>query len=215
MSTQVIIDAPLGGKQRAGYAYQVFPAVAEETGRVIRSTASSKNAGDSRDLAIPQLGELTDTPPVPLAGRKRLASTAISGSGHCRPTPRIVASAADFSPSHFEEPVSDILIPPPVSIHQLPSPQHQQLSPVSSPISHNPLTRRLSNIQTPSPSQRHMATFRTRDSNAAWMAAEGLLPIAEGLNAPGFVPAQVVGGITYNIHSPQARQANQSALPLL
>ena len=55
MSTQVIIDAPLGGKRRAGYAYQVLPAVAEETGRVIQSTASSENAGDSRDLAIPPL----------------------------------------------------------------------------------------------------------------------------------------------------------------
>ena len=61
-------------------------------------------------------------------------------------------------------------------------------------------------IQTPSPSRRRSASFRTRDSNAAWAAAQGLLPITEGFTAPGFVPAQLVGGVTYSVHSPQERQ---------
>ena len=55
-------------------------------------------------------------------------------------------------------------------------------------------------IQTPSPRR---PPFRTQDSNVAWAAAEGLLPIPEGFTAPGYVPANVVGGITYMVCSPQ------------
>ena len=57
------------------------------------------------------------------------------------------------------------------------------------------------NIHTPSPRR---PPFRTQDSNAAWAAAEGLLPIPDGFSAPGYVPANVVGGITYTVRSPQA-----------
>lgn len=46
------------------------------------------------------------------------------------------------------------------------------------------------------------------------MAAEGLLPITEDFNAPGFVPAHVVGGVTYHVHSPQARHTIQPIVPL-
>jgi hypothetical protein len=46
--------------------------------------------------------------------------------------------------------------------------------------------------------------FRTQDSNAAWAAAEGLLPIRDGFSAPGFVPTRLVGGVTYKVRSPQA-----------
>jgi hypothetical protein len=56
-------------------------------------------------------------------------------------------------------------------------------------------------IETPSP-HRRSATFRTRDGNSAWAAAEGLLPITEGFTAPGYVPTQVVGGISYSVRSP-------------
>ena len=63
-------------------------------------------------------------------------------------------------------------------------------------------------VQTPSPQRLH---FRTQDSNAAWAAAEGLLPIPEGFVAPGYVPANVVGGINYTVRSPHVRtpQARQ------
>jgi hypothetical protein len=80
-------------------------------------------------------------------------------------------------------------------------------TPYSSPISQNPLLRKEVpvDIQTPSPSQRRPQYFRTQDGNAAWAAAEGLLPIHEGFTAPGYVPAQIVGGVTYTVRSPQAR----------
>jgi hypothetical protein len=47
-----------------------------------------------------------------------------------------------------------------------------------------------------------VASFRTRDSNEAWAAAEGLFSIQDGFKAPGYAPAQVVGSITYSIPSP-------------
>lgn len=39
------------------------------------------------------------------------------------------------------------------------------------------------------------------------MAAQGLLPVWEGLVAPGYAPAHLVGGVTYTVRSPQARFA--------
>jgi hypothetical protein len=80
--------------------------------------------------------------------------------------------------------------------------EQQQLmtTPYSSPISQNPLLR--GQVHTPSPLQWRVASFRTRDSNEAWAAAEGLFPIQDGFKAPGYAPAQVVGGITYSIPSP-------------
>jgi hypothetical protein len=58
-------------------------------------------------------------------------------------------------------------------------------------------------IQTPSPRR---LPFRTQNSDVAWAAAEGLLPIPEGFTAPGYVQAHVVGGVTYTVRSPQARR---------
>ena len=55
---------------------------------------------------------------------------------------------------------------------------------------------------TPSLSRRRPHVFRTQDSNAAWAAAQGLLPIGEGFTAPGYVPAHLVGGIRYSVRSP-------------
>jgi hypothetical protein len=69
-------------------------------------------------------------------------------------------------------------------------------------------------MQTPSPSRRRSASFRTWDVNAAWAAVEDLFPITEGFTAPAYVPAQVVGGITYKVRSPTNR-ANQPTAPLL
>jgi hypothetical protein len=197
-----VVDALPGGKRRTGYAYQVLSSVAEETRNSHTPDGPSGNASGPRDTATPR----TDI----LAGRKRAATSAASGSERRAPFTRPMASAADFSPTHFDEPMSDDRVP---ALPRIPSPQgpidpsSPARTPSSSPISQNPLVRRSSDmvIHTPSP-RRRSTSFRTQDGNAAWAAAEGLLPITEGFTAPGYVPAQVVGGITYSVHSPRRHQ---------
>lgn len=58
---------------------------------------------------------------------------------------------------------------------------------------------------TPSPFRRAQSHFRTQDGMAAWAVAEGMRPIGEDFRAPGFVPAPLVGGVTYTVRSPQGR----------
>ena len=233
------IDAPPGVKRKIGYAYQVLQPVAEESNQSVVPAVPIGNVDGSRDIATPQLvaGKTT------LVGRKRSATSAASDTGRRAPVSRRLASVADFSPTHFDEPVSDdrILIadvsrpsniPSPCSHPDIPSPmkidpeaqEHagglgSTSSVFSSPVSQNPLLHRGTSAvaQTPSPSRRRSASLRTQNSNAAWAAAEGLLPIPEGFRASGYVPAPVVGGITYRVRSPQAvtvparRSASQQA----
>ena len=200
-----------------------------------------ESQGEGKDLlrghATPQSGAPAGS--TILAGRKRSASNAASGSGSRRhgPTPRHLASAADFSPTHFDEPASDAIPPSafsrnhsPLLSPRQPPPSPMRIDPVasgrseaaqrdatplSSPISQNPLLRKTGDTHTPSPSRRRSASFHTRDGDAAWAAADGLLPITEGFTAPGYVPAQVVGGITYKIHSPRTSLPTQPTAPLL
>jgi hypothetical protein len=163
---------------------------------------------------VPQFGPTTGM------GRKRSATSAAPASGHRRSVAKRMASASNFSPTHFDEPVSSGPVPPSpntpykhssaarvapennghVKGSQLPS------LPSSSPISHNPLLGREDHmvIQTPSPPRRRPQSFRTHDGDTAWPAAKGLLPVREGFVAPGYVPAQLVGGVTYTVRSPQA-----------
>ena len=225
-STQDIIVAPPGVKRKPGYVYQMLPPVSEEPGSAATPTGSNGNASGFRDTAIPQLDPMAGM--STLANRKRSASSAAPGSARQAPMAKHLASAADFSPSHFIEPVSEDRIPatspshhhrdsPPSHQHpNLPSPmkvepQHemesQRLStPLSSPILQDPLVQDASPMVVQTPSRHCSASFRTRDSNAAWAAAQGLLPITETFMAPGYVPAPVVGGVTYSIHSPHKRQ---------
>jgi hypothetical protein len=210
-----IVDAPPGGKRKAGYAY--LQPVAEEAEQSTSSVVPVGNGGGSRDITHPQLGSTLAGSVLP--GRKRSASSAAPGSGRRGPAPRTpqrLASAADFSPSHFEEPNSDVQMPSPHQRSHPPSPMapvsvvrghpdgpHSSRfgSSSSSPISQNPLLRSV--VNTPSPSRRHPQSFRTQDGDAAWAAAEGLLPIDRDFHAPGFVPAQLVGGVTYTVRSPR------------
>lgn len=67
-------------------------------------------------------------------------------------------------------------------------------------------------VLTPSPARRRSAFFRTRDGNAAWAAAEGLLPVPDNFTAPGYRPTQVVGRITYRVHSPSSRCSGSQGL---
>ena len=187
-----IVDALPGRKRKVGYAYQVLESVTEQAGPSLRIVIPAGKGGNSRGATTPQLG------PTP-GSRKRSATSAAPGSGRRGPTPKRLASAADFSPTHFDEPVSDAPIPPLYPTHQsitrhpsphsnLPSPTRPEpaqvdrvVTPFSSPISQNPLLRRDTpmNVQTPSPRQRRVPSFRTQDPNAAWAAAEGLSQFRE------------------------------------
>ena len=198
-----IVDAPPGGKRTKGYVHLVLPSVVEEDGQPSNSVDPNGNGGGLRDIASPQVG-LT-------ASRKRAASSAAPGSGRRGTAPRQLASAADFSPTHFNEPVSDGPIPPTDSWDHLSLPPPHQPSfpsspmaidpvipdrdedpprnpsPFSSPISHNPLLQRGGSkaAQTPSPLRRRSHSFRTQDGDAAWAVAQGLQPIREGFSMPG------------------------------
>jgi hypothetical protein len=218
-----VVEAPSVAKRKTGYVHQVLQSVTEESGLSSRPVGPTGYAVDSRGTAAPQLGSVAGTPA--LKGRKRSATSAAPSAGHRGPTSRRLASAGDFSPTHFVEPVSETgmqLQRPSPQDSPAPSRQQHPLSPMivnpagthfqstttplSSPISQNPLL--LKQSQTPSPSQPRPSYFRTRDSNAAWAAAEGLLPVHEGFAAPGYVPA--VGGITYCIPSPPRQSAQRS-----
>ena len=136
---------------------------------------------------------------------------------------RKLASAQDFSPTHFDEPRSEGIPPPsepslppahqlsvplsPMAIDHVDRERVQDDSPLSTPISQNPLLQRPAPmvVQSPSPSQRCSQSMRTRDSTAAWATADGMLPIHDGFRAPGYVPAPVVGGITYTVQSTPER----------
>ena len=233
LSVVEVVDALPGGKRKVGYAYEVLEAIVEEPGPSIGPVVPAGNASSLRDAATPQHGAT--------AGRKRSATSAAPVSGHRGPIFKRLASAADFSPTHFNEPVSDGPFPPLLASHlpAPPSPRHHSnlpltstrmpdaprvtessrrpITPILSPISQNPLLRGPGtpmDVQTPSPRR---PPFRTQDSNAAWAAAEGLFPIPEGFTAPGYVPANVVGGVTYTVRSPQGlspRMHRLSAQPV-
>lgn len=128
-----------------------------------------------------------------------------------------LASVADFLPTHFEEPQSDGLLDAwqgqevgnQDRTHNPTSPMMvvPNMLPSSSPFSQNPLLCHASTIEahTPSPARRHSNTLCMHDANKAWLAAEGLVPVTDNFHTPGFVPAQLVGGITYKVHSPRSQ----------
>jgi hypothetical protein len=230
------VNAPPGGKRKTGYAYQVLQPVVEDAGHAINPVDPIGNVGGLRDTDTPQSGSAVG--PSTSTGRKRSATSAAPDSGRRGPVSRKLASAADFSPTHFDEPNSDAPIPPMDSLQDIelssphqrstpPSPMALEqdvprqsedpnlvTTPLSSPISQNPLLQREDPmvVQTPSP-RRRPHSFRTHDSTAAWAAAEGLQPTHEGFEAPGYVPAPVVGGITYTVRSPKERSPGHLTHP--
>jgi hypothetical protein len=220
-----IVDALPGGKHRVGYAYEVLETVGEAPGPSIRPVGPAGNASSLRDAAIPQLG--------PITNRKRSATSAVSGSDRRGPISKRLASAAD-SIFHLVISTSLLVTLPfrhfchPIFLSYL----HLTSSPTSPFLlrryqRHSELLRAL-DVSTRQfralfprtlyygrdlgppwmSSHLHPDAFlfvlRTA-SNTAWAAAEGLLPIREGFTAPGYVPAHVVGGITYTVRSPKTR----------
>jgi hypothetical protein len=127
-SLQDIIAAPPGVRRRPGYAYRALPSVDEEPGHSVTPGGSAENEHDLRDVAIPQVDPLAGNPGTSRSGRKRAASSAASGSG--RPAPRSqpqpLASARDFSPTHFDEPLSDGIFPSPQQSVQQSAPRSFQ-----------------------------------------------------------------------------------------
>ena len=121
-----VVDAPPGGKRKTGYAYQVLQPVAEEAGPPIRTVEPVGNAGGLRDTTTPQQA-LTSS----LVGRKRSATSAAPVSDQHGSATKRLASAADFSPTHFDEPVSDGHIPAfdPTQHHAPPSPHQRSIPP--------------------------------------------------------------------------------------
>ena len=122
-----VVDVPPGGKRKAGYAYQVLQAVAEEAGPPSRTVVEPVgNAGGLRDTTTPQQA-LTSS----LVGRKRSATSAAPVSDQRGSATKRLASAADFSPTHFDEPVSDGHIPAfnPTQHHAPPSPHQCSIPP--------------------------------------------------------------------------------------
>ena len=78
------------------------------------------------------------------------------------------------------------------------------MPPSSSPISSNPLLRRIRG-HTFFPARKHSDIFCMCDASKAWLAAEGLVPVADDFRTPGFVSSQLVGGITYKVYSPKSQ----------
>jgi hypothetical protein len=200
---------PPAGELESKIGY-VLPPVSEEP------AVLTGNADGLRDIATPHLGPAIGN--MALTGRKRSATSAAPSSGPRSHVSKRLASAADFSPTHFDEPVDDIPLPPagpnldpalPMKIDPSAGDHKRTSLRYSSPISQNPLTQEVEPMNTcTTPSKRHSSPIHTRDSDAAWKAAEGLIPISDTFNAPGFVPSQVVGGISYKILPSQMRHSD-------
>jgi hypothetical protein len=110
----VFIKAPPGVKPSVGYQYQVLETVTEEGGERFEeipkaAEGSYGTAGGFRDTGTTQTSPTARK--VSRRGRKRAATSAVPESldrGRNPPcNPSNLASAQDFSPSHWEEPHSD------------------------------------------------------------------------------------------------------------
>jgi hypothetical protein len=200
----------------AARSRSILQPVAEENlvtpvlSQVRESLSSMGNTVGLRDTVNPQLRSSVGG--TSLAGRKRSASGDAPGSPRRGYNPNKLASANDFPPGHFDEPNSDDHIPSlqctPIQLSPMridsvipANISNPDASPFSSTISQNPLLKPVrSHDRTPSPRRHPTASIHTRDSNRARTAMEGMFPIGQGFQAPGYAP---VGGATYKIHSPQ------------
>ncbi|KAF8804842.1 hypothetical protein BYT27DRAFT_7105965 [Phlegmacium glaucopus] len=195
--------APPGARKAAGYVYEVLPSIADASPSLCeRHSGPSDPPGtvdDSRDISLPQPSLVPAS--GGFVGRKRAATSEVPhsprrGSGpvdslHAFPAPLSMAQALT-SPANPTTPARSTR-------------SNRAVEPVSSPIASNPLLHHpvAASVHTPSPGRRRSLSLRTRDSHAAWAAAEGLLPIPDAFQTPGYVPAHIVGGITYDVRAPR------------
>ena len=194
----------------------LLPVAEEEPGTPDRSQSRKLidpmgNVVDFRDTANPQMG--LSTRKAGLIDRKRSLSRAAPGTASHGQAPVKLASASDFPPGHFDEPNSDDHIPldpPQQNLARISSMKidpfdstnarqaHSTASPVSSNLSQNPLLQPATIVERTPFARRLSSLARSRDGNTAQMNMEGILPIGEGFQAPGYAP---VDGATYNTQS--------------
>lgn len=195
-SDRVPGEAPPGNTHVTGHGFRVLWPVIEEPlpppGQPCLPTGPLGNAVGFQDTATP-LG-IPEASGATVVGCKRAATSAALGSVRRGQGPSNLASADDFPPGHFDEPLSDAYIPALDSPHwtspmqldpanrEYPTPLGVAGTPISSNLSQNPLLWNPvgTGQHTPSPGRRQPISLRTRDSNAAWAATEGLLPTVLG-----------------------------------
>ena len=196
-SGPTLVKAPPGVKPSAGYRYEVLLPVQEQGEKALELLGEpedvSGKVGGSRDTTAIQAG--SKALPATKVGRKWAATSEAPGASERAQIPPLT-SAADFSPTHFDEPQSGSLLdawqddmatnaqaaePWSAGIGgKLPSPMIVEpraltwaekgkgkavATPVSSPVTRNPF--------------RHQSTqdiYCTRDADAAWSVAQGLVP---------------------------------------
>ncbi|KAF8234655.1 hypothetical protein L208DRAFT_1393651 [Tricholoma matsutake] len=208
----ILIKAPPGIKPSIGYQYQVLQPVAEEAskipGQLGKLTGSAENVGGSQDINSPRASSMVGT--AAIKGCKRSATSEAPGALEWVHNPMHLASTADFSPTHFVEPRSDGLLDA-WQGHSQGGPSQRPLD-LEEAIPDGALCSSAINVHIPSPARKHSDTFYTWDADKAWLAAEGLVLLADNFCAPGFVSAQVVGGITYKVHLPESQHIGMMKL---
>jgi hypothetical protein len=99
------IKAPPGVRPSAGYRYEVLLPVEEQGEKAPELLGEledvSGKVGDFRDITVIQAG--SKALPVMKVGRKRAATSEAPGASERTQIPPPLASAADFSPTHFDE----------------------------------------------------------------------------------------------------------------
>jgi hypothetical protein len=225
-SRLTLIKAPPGVRPSVGYQYEVLPPAEEQGDKAPElldepEDVSGKAAG-SRDSAVIQAG--SKVLQAAKVGRKRAATSEAPGASERTLTriPPPLASAADFSPTHFDEPQSGGLLdawhdgtgtntqaaeqwatgvggklPSPMAVEPRALTRAEKgkgkaaATPGSSPVVKNPF--------------RHQSTqdvYHTRNADAAWSVAQGLVPAGDEHHPAGYTP---VGGVTYKVVSPKDR----------
>ncbi|WP_242641612.1 hypothetical protein [Candidatus Ichthyocystis sparus] len=203
-SNSNFITAPPGTKCLPGYVYQVVSPTHTPNPPALPGglMVGSENASGFWDTAIP-LGP-PDVTGVVLSSHKCSATSAASGSSDCAHKHTHLTSAADFSPTHFLEPLSPAAImvtAAPIIMSEPKGKGRVVHTPISSPLSHNPLLQAKDPraIPTPSPTMKNLTSLHTHDGNTAWAAAEGLTPISNEFLAPGFVHVLPISRVTYSV----------------
>jgi hypothetical protein len=225
-SRPTLIKAPPGVKPSVGYQYEVLLLVEEQGDKAPEllgepEDVSGKAVG-SWDSAIIQAG--SKVLQVAKVGRKRAATSEAPGASEHTLTqiPPPLASAEDFSPSHFDKPQSGGLLdvwqdgvgtnteaveqwvtgvgrklPLPMAVEPRALTWAQKgkgkvaATPGSSPVVENPFRR-----------QSTQDIYHTRNADAAWSIAQGLVPAGDKHQPAGYTP---VGGVMYKVVSPKNR----------
>ncbi|KAF8810248.1 hypothetical protein BYT27DRAFT_6495396 [Phlegmacium glaucopus] len=185
-----------GTRRVAGYVYEVLPSPVEASPSLQAQPSDISdppgNVDGSRDISIPQAS--MDVVGGSFSGHKRSATSDGPKSPRRGQVPVI---------SH---PMRILPSTPALSGHSVPD-TARVLSPIASnPLLHHPMS---TSVTSPLQGRRPSTSHRARDSNTAWAAAAGLLPISDAFRTPGYALAHVVGRIAnaFSPHSERLRPA--------